>query len=341
MSARERHGGVAVLRALNLGDLLVTVPAFRALRAAHPDARIALIGLPWARWVVDRFAGYLDELVEFPGWPGLPERPVDPSRTARFLLEAQRRRFGLVIQLHGSGVITNPLVALLGAERTAGFRPPGLPSPHLDHTLPYPVHDPEVRRHLRLLRVLGVPDRGEELELPVRDQDHTALRALPGGADLRPGSYAVIHPGSSRPARRWPPDRFAEVGDALAADLRVVLTGTAPERHVTAAVRARMRRPALDLTGMTSLDALVALVAGARLVVCNDTGVSHLADALRAPSVVVFVTSDPGRWAPLDRERHRLVAGAAGAVGADAVLAEVRSLLTTTAAGEGLIRPVL
>jgi ADP-heptose:LPS heptosyltransferase len=78
-----------------------------------------------------------------------------------------------------------------------------------------------------------------------------------------------------------------------------------------------MQAPAVDLAGRTSLGLLAALVARSALVVCNDTGVSHMAAAARTPSVVISPVSDPRRWGPLDRRLHRVVDARAGASVAD------------------------
>jgi ADP-heptose:LPS heptosyltransferase len=319
---------IAILRALQLGDLLCAVPAFRALRAALPGAHITLIGLPWARNFADRFGRYFDAFLEFPGYPGLPERPVDVRLLPGFLAAAQRERFDLALQMHGCGTITNALVVALGAARTAGFFQMGEYCPDPARFLPYPPSVPEVWRHLRLLDFLGIPLQGEDLEFPLAEKDFAALDAIAGTRELRKGAYACVHPGARAVLRRWPPEDFAAVADALAAwGLRVVLTGSAEERDLTAAVVRTMRAPALDLAGRTSLGALAALLAGARLLVCNDTGVSHLAAALRVPSVVVLHRrSELEGWPPLNRQLHRAVAGVCGVTVA-AVLAQIADLL--------------
>ena len=318
---------LAVMRALQLGDVLCAIPALRALRAALPEAHVTLVGLPWAEGLVDRFPGYLDAFVRFPGYPGLPEQPPRLEALPAFLAGMQGRRLDLAVQLHGSGGVTNPLVACFGARRLAGFFEPGRYCPDPAGFLPYPAAGSEVRRLLALVRFLGAPDRGEALEFPVRAADRAALAALPGTAGLAAAPYACLHAGARAAARRWPPDRFAAVGSALAArGLRVVLTGSAEEAPVTAAVAARTVPAPLDLAGRTTLGSLAALLAGARLVVSNDTGVAHLATAVGTPSVVLFAPEQVERWAPLDRRRHRVVTPLAEATPA-AVLAEAEALL--------------
>lgn len=298
---------IAVLRALQLGDMLCAVPALRALRAAHPDARISLVGLPWAHAFVERYAHYVDELLVLPGVPGMPEQPQGQGDLDGFLRTMRARRFDLAIQLHGSGTLTNGLLRQFGAARMAGFHAAGHPCPDPARFLAWQDGEHEVLRALRLMRLLGCPPRGEALEFPLTVADHDDLHRACGSLPP-PGSYVCIHPGARMLTRRWPFERFAAVADRLAQQgWRIVLTGSADEAALAAAVEQAMHAPALNLAGKTSLGALAALVAQAALVVCNDTGMSHVSAAVATPSVVVCNGADPGRWAPLDHVRHRVL----------------------------------
>jgi ADP-heptose:LPS heptosyltransferase len=303
---------IAVFRALQLGDLLCAVPALRALRRRWPAARVTLIGLPWAREIVARFPAYLDDFMEFPGFPGLPERGYEPWSVVRFLREAQQRRFDLALQLHGSGEVSNPLVALLGAQRMAGYFREGQYCPDVASFLPWRADEHEAERGVRLLATLGAPPCGFELEAPVLPRDRQELAAVPAARDLAASRYVCVHPGAQLASRRWYPERFAVVADELAArGLRVVVTGTAGEATLAAHVTERMRGPAVNLVGQTTLGALTALIDGARLVVANDTGVRHIAAARGTPCVAVACGSDVLRWAPREPTQRLLHADVA------------------------------
>ncbi|HET9579309.1 MAG TPA: glycosyltransferase family 9 protein [Usitatibacter sp.] len=303
---RPRH--VAVFRALQLGDMLCAVPALRALRAFLPAARITLVGLPWARSFVERFRHYVDDLLVFPGFPGYPEQEGDIRGLLDCLREAQKRRFDVAIQLHGSGELTNRIVALLGAGRVAGFRPrDGFPAPS-PWFMPWPDSQPEIHRYLSLMAFLGVPLHGADLELPLLDEDRRSWEALTREHHLSPGHYVCIHPGARLRSRRWPAERFGEVGAALAQDgWQIVVTGSAAEAPLTSEVMSMLPRTAIDLTGRTTLGSMAMLLQQGALLVCNDTGVSHIAAAVRAPSVIVASGSDVRRWAPLDTQRHHVL----------------------------------
>jgi ADP-heptose:LPS heptosyltransferase len=327
-------GRIAVLRALQLGDMLCAIPACRALRAAWPYARLTVVGLPWARELVRRFDGIFDDFVELPGFPGLPEQPVAAERWPEFVSEVRARRFDLVLQMHGDGRISNRLAALCRGRRTAGFFAPGHRCPDRELFLAYPDDGPEVRRLLALVAFLGVPVDEERLEFPIRSGDHRAAARLDADGVLR-HDYVCVHPGARAASRRWAPERFAEVAERLSAQgLRIVLTGSAAERPLTERVAAGIGAPVLNLAGRTSLGELGAVLAGARLLISNDTGVAHLADALGVPSVVLFEPSQVARWASLDRATHRVVCPASDAR-PDRVLAEAEPLLAGHAVRNG------
>ncbi len=317
---------VVVIRALpGLGDFLCAIPALRALRKACPEAQISLIGLPNSRGLVDRFDAYVDELIELPGYPGLPERSPDLTELPKFLESMRSRLFDLAVQMHGSGVISNALTLDLKARRSIGFFKPGYPCPDPNSFLPYVDSESEIRRYLRLLQFVGIPVQAEAMEFPISDRDQQELQGLLKLHNLQPGKFVCIHAGASAPMRCWSGDRFAAVADAVAqTGWQIVLTGSIEERGLNQSIAQTMQAPAINLAGKTSLGGLAALLTASKLLVCNDTGVSHLAAALRVKSVIVFSASDPQRWAPLDRHRHRSILPPATVA---TVLNQVRDLL--------------
>lgn len=300
---------IAIVRSLpGLGDFLCAVPTLRALRMALPEAHFTLIGLSNADNFVSRFHHYLNDWLEFPGYPGIPEVPVSSPRIVSFLANAQLQNFDLAIQMHGNGTYINCFTMLLGAKLNAGFFPAQQYCPDRHRFLPYPEHEPEIWRLLRLMDFLGVPLRGDALEFPLSPSDWEEFAAIALLHNLRRGNYICIHPGASVPERCWFYRYFATVADTLAEQgFQVVLTGTTSEWTLIETIVQTMRFPAINLAGQTSLGAIAALLNRSRLLICNDTGVSHLAAALAVPSVVIFTHSDPRRWAPLNRRLHRIV----------------------------------
>lgn len=310
---------IAVFRALNLGDMICATPALRALRQRFPLAFITLVGLPWAAaWA--RRLSTVDRFVAFPGYPGLPERRPDTTAWRGFVASMRLRAFDLMVQLHGSGGITNPMLATLGARHLMAFHDPSETSAG-DSAITlgriWPCKGTETERLLQLIDVFGVhPDTRERigrmtLEFPLRPGDRAEAQALlrtamRGSCSSR--RHVCVHAGAQLPSRRWPVQRFAQVADALAATGHtVVLTGVAAEAELAATLQATMRRPCINLVGQTSLWSLGALIESASLLVSNDTGVSHVAAALGTPSVVVSCGAEVPRWAPSNIARHKVL----------------------------------
>ena len=272
-----------------LGDGVLALRAVDALAALRGPGRLALIGRPWAEALFARRwpgARWLEAPDAGGRWPGrvpalarLGARAIvlfPPSLSARLHAFAAGvpRRYGL------GGESGDALLTHRTPRAARGTR-------HLED------------EYLDLAGLLGaaaVPRVPLAPDGAAADAVRARLAAAGAGGDL-----LAIAPGARYgPAKRWAPERFAEVARtwlAGGAARTAVLVGGAEDAAETGAVRAASAPGArlLDWTGRTSLPELLALLAGATAVVANDSGVAHLAAAAGRPTVAIFGSTDP-RW---------------------------------------------
>jgi ADP-heptose:LPS heptosyltransferase len=292
---------VALVRLrVGLGDLLCSAPAIRALRAGRSDLHLTLVTWPKMAPLARRLGG-VDQLLPFPGIDGIPDRPPRADDWHDFQQTAVQQSFDLALQCYGDNPVANTVTASLGARVVGGFAPTGWTPPRGsdDVHLPYPTDHHEVDRHLMLMEKLGVrlPADAGRLTFPVTDAEERTHQSVLGDLGLVPRQYAVLHPGASSPSRRWPLSSFAEVARELSSHgLRVVVTGTVGERDLGRRLAAHLPFQPLDLTGSTSLAELALLLRDSAVLVGNDTGTAHLAEAVGASKVTIFQPGDPRRW---------------------------------------------
>jgi ADP-heptose:LPS heptosyltransferase len=297
---------IGIFRALQLGDMLCAVPAFRALRQAYPHAQITLLGLPWAKGFTDRFDHYFDGFIHFPGYPGLPEQGFDAKVFHQFIGDMQEQKFDLILQMQGNGSLVNPMMEFFGAQYLAGFKTEGHYAPDNGLYLNYPDYGSEIERHLALMAHIGIKSLGTELEFPIMESDLEELRQL--NLPVEAGRYVCIHPGSRGSWRQWPTGYFAALADyCIEQGYMAVITGTKDEMDIVDSVISQMKNTPVNTAGRTSLGAVGALIKNAALLISNCTGVSHIAAAFKTPSVVVSMDGEPYRWGPLDNHRHRTI----------------------------------
>lgn len=297
---------ILVFRALQIGDMLCTIPAIRALRKAYPDAKITLVGLPWAKMLIERFSNYFDELITFPGYPGFPEQPVDRLAFPDFLKNIQQQNFDLALQMQGSGNISNPLVDLFAAKNIAGFYIKDNYCPNKDLYVEYPGNIHEIYRHLKLVEALGITDYSTDLEFPLtaKDEEDFEKAAL----SVKPGEYVIIHPGARGANRQWEPENFASIADyCIEKGVQVVITGTKDEMDIAESVISYMKHKPINSVGQTTLGAVAVLIKNAAAMISNCTGVSHIASALKTKSIVISLDGEPYRWGPLNQKIHAII----------------------------------
>lgn len=300
---------VALLRASRIGDFLCTVPAFRALRAALPEAEITMITLPMLRDLAVR-SPYFDRFAPFPGFPGIAEQLFEARHTVDFLRQMQDEHFDLAIQFQGSGVNSNPFMLLLGARATAGFVRRGDPPGRLDAALPVPEGEHEVRRMLALSTFLGALPCGEQTEFPLWSADQAEAQALLAGL---PHPLFGLHASARDATRRWSPERFVAVGAALGYQFggAVVILSEEEERATAEYVANQIRDAggaSLNLADKTTLPVLGAIIARLAVFITNDTGPAHIAYALGVPTVTIAGGGNPDAYRPLVAGPFRFLA---------------------------------
>lgn len=291
-----------VVRLDNLGDLLMTTPALAALRQALPQARMALLASPSGAAALPHLP-MLDEAIAYDA-PWVRSSAGDGAQADHALLQ----RLALA-EFDAAIVFTVCTQSALPAAllcRLAGIplrlahsreNPYGLLSDWVrdaDQVQTGMRH--EVQRQLDLVRQLGIDASGGPLVFQVPSAHARRWRqrlAAASGSASRP--YFAVHVGASAASRRYAPEGFAAAADAIArlSGLMPVFTGGASEQALVEQVRSRMAMPSLALAGALDLGELGALLAGARVLVANNTGPVHMAAALGTPVVVLYAQTNP------------------------------------------------
>lgn len=294
---------ILVVKLADLGDVLLTEPAIRSLRKAHPDAAIDVLTTPVAAPLVNMLDPGLG-VVRFE--KHLFDRPrnlVTPANAGRLLKLAARLRAARYDAVGVFHHLTTPAGAHKFRALAAATAAPvvaGLDNGRGEF-MTHPVPDLGFgSRHvvdymLEVARQLGGADVDARPRLSLAGDADVPSREF---LDQRP--YAVLFPvtGPFAPGRNWPASSFARLASDLAADgLIPVIAGGADARQAATMIRQTVAS-AIDLSGQTTLDELVQLVRQATVVVSGDSFPGHLAAALDTPVVSIFGPSNHQAWAP-------------------------------------------
>ena len=272
-----------------IGDAVMTEPLLRRLAAR--GERLTVGALPWVAPVY-RAMPQVADVIEFPFAHGGLQLKARRSIAKR--IEGQFDKAYVLPNSLKSALL--PLLARI-PERIGylGETRIGL----LTHRLKNPKNKPPMVAFYSALS--GEGDlQGDRPQL----QMHTAeIAATLDGLGLQRGRYVVFAPGAEfGPAKRWPAHHFSELAAQL--DGPVVLLGSGKEAalcdEIAAPVNARQPGKCLNLAGKTSLPQALALIAGCRSAVSNDSGLMHVAAALGVPQVAIFGSSSPLHTPPLN-----------------------------------------
>jgi 3-deoxy-D-manno-octulosonic-acid transferase/heptosyltransferase-1 len=329
MATNPRFNGnpteILIVKLSALGDVIHTLPALCALRRAYPDARItwlveaAAAGLVEGHPAVDRVIVSRRKAVlrrVFRAGAPVADRRCAVRDLTSFLRTLRDTPYDIVLDFQSllkSGILIGAVRGRRGVRKIGFDR--GMAHAEESHIFlteripPVSMEIHALVRNLMMLAPLGIADRRVEYRLPISPADRTCVRERLAAAGIRDTRrLVVVNPVAKWATKLWPGGRFSALGDRLiqecGADL--VFTGGPEDRVVTEDICRRMRRPAVNLAGETTLMQLAALYETSRVLVSTDTGPMHLGAAAGVPVVALFGPTAPWRTGPYG-PLHRVI----------------------------------
>lgn len=307
----QSYKSICLIKPSSLGDVIHALPVLAALRGSFPEAFISWVVSPAYASLLEGHP-MLDEVLLFDrsAW-GRPARlPKTALEVARLVRALRARRFEVVVDLQG--LLRSGLLAFVsGSPERVGFANAREQAPRF-YTRRVEVPEGPIHAVERYMMVAGAVTGGEpgqvSFPLGLAESDHgeaDRFLASSGIAPVEP--LAALCPGARWESKRWAPERFAALGDALRTrlGLRPVLLGGPGDEAVVERVRRYMAEEA-PAAFFSSLRSAAALLGRSRVAVTNDSGSMHLAAAAGCPVVALFGPTDERLTGPYGAQ-HRVV----------------------------------
>lgn len=296
---------VCIYRIGNIGDTACAIPAMHAIRRAYPDANLTLLTSPGktgsvgARELLDGVS-WIDEIVVYDA------EDIATSRGRLALIRDLRaRQFDVWIELPAVATSLATQFRNLAVARAVGARwgfgwryEPRIAAQAQSAAGDFPD---EVDRLLALVQEAGFVGSGDDFPLELSDSTRRTVTGLLDHAGITAADLVIAFaPGAKLEPNRWPSERFIEVGKSLAArGCRIVILGGASEAPMCERIASAIGRNAASLAGKTTVRESCEVLARCAMLICNDSGVQHLAAAVGTPCVSLFTRREfPGMWWP-------------------------------------------
>ena len=334
MALKPRH--ILVIDFGQLGDVVMSLPALRAIREKFPHAHVTVaVGKPGAEII--GMSGYADKTIEIDR-VALRDgfKPWSVLKVFDIVKDVRRRQFELVIDLHSFSE-TNLLGFLSGAPVRLFARRPGRSLDFLSNFNPRPPidrNDPKqhlVDRYLDVLKPLEINPTSRIPKLTPNPEAQAAVETMLRKAKADAGAPLVgLFPGAGHPGRRWPMESFSQLADFLIRNdkLQPIIFVGPEERHMIAEIR-RLFPPPCVILDQLSIPELAAAQSRLAVFISNDTGPVHIAAAVGAPVVVLIDLPTPHAYVPLANAHRLMFSERISEIEVEDVYAATRELLTT------------
>ena len=281
---------ILLIRLSSLGDIVLTTPAIRAVRAYFPNAYIAMLVAKQSADVL-RQNPHLNEIIQFNRFAN----DKDTGEMLRIIRILRQRKFVLTFDFQRK-FRTELLMYFSGASERVGkgklctIRVPEQENKHA------------TERYFDLLHAAGIPAENRQLEMFLSKTERAdACYAFEEAGVSEMQLKVGLFPGAGWKLREWMPERFASIGDRLVQhfNAQVIVFGGPKETELVNTVTSLMNAPAIPFAGTLQIRQLAASIEKCDLFLTNDTGPMHIAAAVGTPTVALFGPGNHIRFQPL------------------------------------------
>ncbi len=301
----ERFKNILITKPSSLGDIVLALPALRALRMSFPEAKISWLIRPEFAQLIENHP-HLDEIITFDrkllarAW----FHPSAFGALMSLIRKLRRSKFDIVFDFQG--LFRTASLAWLSGCKTRFGKATAREFATIFYThkiIHYIENIHVVDYYMKIIQTAGASDFGVEFVFPQNPGAEDSVGKLLTSYGIQ-DNYAVLISGSVHQDKCWPPERFAQLADMISSQygLSIVATGSVSEAKIVEKVKENSNVTIVSLAGQTSLSQLVALLKRAKLVVSNDTGPGHIAAALGVPLVMMFGRANPIMLEPYRRK---------------------------------------
>ncbi|MGG6268650.1 lipopolysaccharide heptosyltransferase II [Leptolyngbya sp. AN03gr2] len=288
------------IRLDTIGDVLMTTPAFRALKDSVPDRRLTLLTSSAGNAIASLIPEIDHTIVYDSPWlkATAPRESPKPEYEMIELLKQHQFDGAIVFTVFSQNPLPSAFLCYMAEiplrlahchENPYQLLTDWIKDPEPDRGIRH-----EVQRQLDLVAEIGATTENQRLSIRIEQKDRDRVSQILSSLNL-PKQWTVIHTGATAPSRRYSIEQFAIVADQLILehDCAVIFTGSTLELDIVAQIQSRMLAKAHSLVCQLSLSELTALIELAPVLITNNTAPAHLAAAVGTPVVDLYALTNP------------------------------------------------
>ena len=291
---------ILCIRADNMGDLIMTTPALRALKETF-DCKLTVLTSKAGSLITASIPTIDEVIVSNLPWVKC-DNPLSDTQLQTLIREIKKEEFdgAIIFTVYSQSALPAALFCFMAGipKRLAYARenPYALLTDWLPDKEPYSYIQHQVQRDINLINHIGAFTNNESLSIYYSEEVRaSALKKLQALGINIDNSWIILHPGVSEERRSYPFMYWIKVGQLIArqSDLPILITGSSAERELTDALSEQIGPQSHSVAGLFSIEEFVTLIASTKAVISVNTSTIHIAAATRTPAVILYALTNP------------------------------------------------